>query len=318
MAIEERPSAATKRGRRSLLAGVVAVALLGGLTTVGIQTTAGATIIGPKIEICKGGPVSGSFQFSVDNSTTPVSVAVGTCKGVSVTAGTHTVKELASTTTTLSKIQIYIGTGTTNLATRTATVVVPETTNGEAGVRFVNQPATGSLKVCKVAGDPSILGNSYSFTESAGGVTVGPFAVTAGTLNPLNCSDITGYQIGTAVNVAELANPSTVVSNITVTGGGQSNTNLSAGTVTATVTSALTQVIYVDIPVVTQNPGGLEVCKNAGDPYVAAGPWNFSIAPYGQRCRPTGSACSRVSAAATSPWLQASTPSPSRSAHRTS
>ncbi len=282
MAIEERPRAATKRGRRSLLAGVVAVALLGGLTTIGIQTTAGATVIGPKIEICKGGPVSGTFQFSIDQTTT-VSVAVGTCKGVSVTSGTHTVTEVKdpSGATTLKSIQIYLGTGTVNLATRTATVVVPETTNGEAGVRFANQPAIGQLKVCKVAGDPSIVGNSYSFTESAGGTTVGPFAVTAGSLNPLNCSDITPYQIGTAVNVAELANPTTQVSNITVTGGGQTNTNLSAGTVTATVTSALTQVIYTDVPVVNQNPGGLEVCKNAGDPFVGAGPWNFSITPFG-------------------------------------
>jgi hypothetical protein len=278
MAIEERPRAATKRGRRSLLAGVVAVALLGGLTTVGIQATASAaTITGPKIEICKGGPVSGTYQFSVDQQTT-VSVAVGTCKGVGVTTGTHTVTELVDTSglTSLSKIQITPSTaGTGNVGTRTATVNVTETTNPL--VRFVNEPNSSLLKICKVAGDPAINGKSFTFEETAGGSTIITSGVIAAPAGQESCSDVTTYQTGTKVSVAELLDGTTDVSNISATGGTLSGTSLTAGTTTVTLTGAVTQVIYTDVPHVIRPPGYLEVCKNAGDSFVAAGPWTFWI-----------------------------------------
>ncbi len=282
MSQAERPGAATKRGRRSLLAGVVAVALLAGLTTVGVQA-AGASVTGTRIEICKAGAVSGSFPFSVDGSTTPVWVTVGTCRGVSVEPGTHTVQELADTSgaTVLQRIQLFPSNsvGTKDVATRTATVTVP--INGNVITRFVNEPNTSVLKVCKIAGDPAILGQSFSFTETAGGTTVGPMSVVAGSTNPLNCTDVTQYQVGTKVNVAELATPGVQASSIDVIGGTASNVNLSAGTVTATVGASVTEVIYTNVPVVNQPPGYLEVCKNAGDSYVGAGPWTFTITDAG-------------------------------------
>ena len=215
--------------------GSVAAALRG-LTTVGIQA-AHATMIGiTRVEVCKGGPLSnGTFLFSVNGSTTPISVAVDTCKGVAVKPGSNTVRELADTSglTRLGKIQITPATaGVSNLATRSATVFVPR--GGEVIARFVNEPTTSLLKVCAVAADPALLGDTFSFTESANGTTIGPTSVIAGTTNPLNCTSVTTYPTGTAVNVAQLPIPGFGgVSNVLVTGGVLNNINLSAGTVTA-------------------------------------------------------------------------------------
>ena len=285
MSQRRRDRTTPNRGRRPLLAGVVAAALICGLLTVGIQA-AHATMIGiTRVEVCKGGPVSGTFPFSVDGSTTPVWVAVGTCKGVAVKPGSNTVKELGDTSglTRLGKIQITpASAGVSNLATRTATVFVP---SGEGVItRFVNDPAIGVLKVCVVADASSLelIGQSFAFTQTVSSKTVGPISIVAGppSLDPLNCSEGTSYAIGTAVNVAELPEPDVFGSNITVIGGTASNVNLSAGTVTATVTSTLTQVIYTNVGF--GPPGGnIEVCVEAGDSTVPAGPWTFTITPYG-------------------------------------
>ncbi len=75
----------------------------------------------------------------------------------------------------------------------------------------------------------------------------------------------------------ENATPGTAVQDISVTGGTGSNSNLAAGTITATVGSGVTEVDYTNYIPVAQNPGYLEVCKNAGDAYVPYGPWSFGI-----------------------------------------
>ncbi len=280
MSTSERPVAATKRGRRSLLAGVIGLALLGGMTMTAGVHPAGAVVVGTKIEICKGGQVSGSFLFSVNNSPTPISVAVGTCKGVSVAPGRNTVRELPdlSGLTMLSKITVNPSTaGSGDIASRTATVTVP--TGGNVAVRFVNASNSGALKVCKVAGNGVPVGQSFTFTESAGGSTVGPFAVAAGATSGASCSYLTDYQVGTNVNIAETATPGIAATSIVVSGPGsmRSHLNLSAGTVTATVGSGVTEVDYTNSVVVNQPPGYIEVCKNAGDSYVAPGPWTFTL-----------------------------------------
>ena len=48
-------------------------------------------------------------------------------------------------------------------------------------------------------------------------------------------------------------------------------------TVTATVTSAITEVIYTNVPDLACMPGYIEVCVNAGDSFVPAGPWTFTV-----------------------------------------
>lgn len=279
MSRNPRPSAATKRGRLSALAGIVAVALLGGVTVgvAGVQSAGAATITGPKIEICKSGPVTGSFLFSVNESETPISVKVGTCVGVAVTAGPNTVSELVDPTgaTTLNSIQVTPSTAlvSKSIANRTATVNVPAVT-GNVAVTFGNVPNTGGLKICKLAAtnSPSLIGESFAFTETAGGSVVDASAIANGA-----CSQLTSYQVGTQVAIQENATPGTAVQSISVSGGTGSNQNLAAGTITATVGSGVTEVDYTNYIPVVQNPGYLEVCKNAGDAYVPYGPWSFGI-----------------------------------------
>jgi len=277
MSTVERPVAASKKGRRSLLAGVAALALLGGMS-LGVHQ-AGATVV-TKVEICKGGPVSGSASFSVNGSTTPVVIPVGSCRGVLVPPGVNTIRELPDNSglTKLGNIMINPTTaGTGSVATRTATVTVP--VGGNVAVRFVNQPNGSVLKVCKVAGSGVPVGQSFTFTENAGGQTVGPFAVAAGTAPGQSCGYATDYQVGTKVSIAEVATPGIAATSIVVSGTGasQSNTNLNAGTVTATVGSGITEVDYTNSVVVNQPPGYIEICKNAGDPFVAPGPWMFTL-----------------------------------------
>jgi hypothetical protein len=277
MSTRERRGAASKMGRRGVLAGVAALGLLGGMS-LGVHP-AGASVV-TKVEICKAGQVSGSASFSVNNSTTAITIPVGTCRGVIVPPGVNTIRELPDTSglTTLARIAINPTTaGTGNLATRTATVTVP--TGGNVAVRFFNQSNSGVLKVCKAAGMGVPVGQSFTFTENAGGQTVGPFAVAAGALPGQSCSFLTDYQVGTKVNVAETATPGIAATSIVVRGPGsaQTNTNLSAGTVTATVGTGVTEVDYTNSVVVNQPPGYIEICKNAGDPFVAPGPWTFTL-----------------------------------------
>ncbi|MGO8871886.1 MAG: hypothetical protein ACLQPH_10905, partial [Acidimicrobiales bacterium] len=164
--------AATRRGRLSALAGIVAVALLGGVTVgvVGVQSAGATPISGPKIEVCKSGPVSGNFDFTVD-STLSLVVAAGTCKGVPVAAGTNTVTEAVDPTgaTILNSIQVTPATAlvSKSIPNRTATVNVPAVT-GDVAVTFGNIPNTGGLKICKLAAtnSPGLIGESFAFTET--------------------------------------------------------------------------------------------------------------------------------------------------------
>ncbi|MGO8870395.1 MAG: hypothetical protein ACLQPH_03170 [Acidimicrobiales bacterium] len=279
MSRNPRPSAATKRGRLSALAGVVAVALLGGVTVgvAGVQSAGAATINGPKIEICKSGAVTGSFNFYVNNSATPVSVAVGTCVGVGVTAGLNTVTEAVdpSGATSLNSIQVTPATAlvSKSIPLRTAIVNVPAVT-GNVAIVFGNIPNTGGLKICKLAAtnSPGLIGESFAFTETAGGNVVDASAIANGA-----CSQLTSYQVGTQVAISENATPGTAVQSISVSGGTGSGENLAAGTITAKVGSGVTEVDYTNYIPVVQTPGYLEVCKNAGDAFVPYGPWSFAI-----------------------------------------
>ncbi len=282
MLTRERPQAATKRGRRTLLTGVVAVALLGGMTvSVAAASVAGASTT-RSIEVCKAGPVAGSFSFTLTtNSDTAktFSLTSGQCKTFAA-AATNTVVEALDATgaTHLGSIALVPNTGTTSVGTRTAHVDVAA--GSETTATFTNEPTYGQLKVCKSEyNSPSLIGEPFSFTESAGANTVGPFSVDAAATANTSCGGLTRYQVGTRVNIAELPSSGSSVYSITVTHGTESNVNTTAGTVTATVgppTVGTTIVDYANwIPPTTQT-GSIEVCKQAGDQFVS-GSFNFVL-----------------------------------------
>lgn len=226
MAVGTRPQSGARRRRGSVLKGLLSLALLAGMALeVGLtNATAGASTSGKStLEVCKSGSVSGSFQFksSVLNGGMPFSVAAGSCVSFSVSAGKYTVRELPDPTgqTTLKAIEVVptIDLVSSSISNRNVTVQVPG--GSDVSLQFVNQPASGKLKVCKVAGDPSLVGRVFSFTEQAGGKPTAAFNVVAGLKSPLSCGPLTSYKVGTTVNIAEIATPNIVTSSITVTGG---------------------------------------------------------------------------------------------------
>jgi len=245
----------------------------------GIASASSRASTAGTLEICKIGHVTGTYDFVLNNTTT-VPVAAGSCVDESVAAGKNTVMEMADPTgnTILTAIAVTPPSAklSQSIGTRKAKVSVPA--GGDVAVSFTNSPTSGELKVCKVAGDPSLLGDPFSFTEAVNSGAAGtPFSVIAGTASNPGCSALTAYQAGTTVNVAELVPSGIYVSGISVTGeAGTPNTNLGAGTTSLTIGSGVNVVTYTDTPTVTPSPGWIEVCKGAADKFVT-GSFNFTI-----------------------------------------
>ncbi len=273
MLTRERPKAATKRGRRTLLTGVVAVALLGGMA-VSVASASVAGAAARSIEVCKLGNVPGSFNFTLNGETT-FSLVSGGCKTLTALAS-NTVVEAASTTTHVSSIVLVPNTGTVSVANQSATVKVASGSSTTA--TFTNVPSYGQLKVCKVAAanSPSLIGQSFSFTERTANSVVGPFSVSAASKPDTSCGGLQRYQVGTRVNISEAATAGTQVTNVGVTGGSLSSWSGQNATAIVGPSNVTTVVNYTNgiTPIVLN--GAIEVCKQAGDSYVS-GTFNFEL-----------------------------------------
>jgi hypothetical protein len=249
--------------------------------TLGVTANAGvagAATTGT-VQVCKTGNVTGSFPFSVNSGET-FYVAVNHCTDVTVDTGENLVTELVSASTTLKSISVSPTTANVvhkvkNSLSQAGYAKVDVNAGQDVTVTFKNQPAIGSLKVCKIAGSPELLGQSFSFTEQAGGTTVGPFGLTA-EAPPGDCSAPTSYPVGTVVNIAETtpSDPDIYVSSVT----GAGVDGYAGYDAVATVQpGGVTVVTYTNSVAVTSASGYLEVCKQAGDSFVSPGPWNFAI-----------------------------------------
>ena len=239
------------------------------------------------IEICKSsrfGMAGRPFQFTISTSSgtsAPFTVFGGGCSGpISTPAGLNTVVEAPT-----KGLQVFAITSrhviSKDLATGTIVVRVKafSTPADERLVTYVNQPIPADgLKVCKSAAtdSPSLVGQPFSFTENGGPA----YSVLAGTVAAPNCGPVTPYQLGTDVDVAELATPGTHVSDITVSDNRGSNFDTAAGTVTATIGSGVTIVTYTNAVTIGRPDGFIEVCKSAGDGYVR-GSFDFTITDAG-------------------------------------
>jgi hypothetical protein len=274
------------RLRRVRLRGAAVMAALGVLVLVAAACDPPASGGGGSstgtIEICKdaaNGMTGKVFSFRLNNGT-PFNVTGGSCSGPkSAPAGTNTVTETPAAGTELQSVSVTPPGNAqgVNLATSTATVTVTggSTAANETLVRFFNQPqggTTGLLKVCKAAADSSLIGSSFSFTENGGPA----FSVAAGSAGAPNCDGGKQYDVGTRVNVAELASAGTHVASITVSDGRGSNVSTSNGTVTATVGTGTTIVTYTNALNLPAQKGYIEVCKDAGDQFVT-GSFTFTI-----------------------------------------
>ena len=265
---------------------VFAVALLTPLLAgVFLATPAGAvtkaTAKPGSIEICKVGNniTNTSVQFTL-NGGSPITVAVGGCSdAISAPAGLNTVKELIPSGTQVQKIQVkpairLVG---KNKGAGTVTVNVPAGSTGhrETVVTYTDEPQgglNGNLKICKVAGDPSLLGDKFSFTENGGSA----FSIAAGSPPGGICSSLTSWPQGTVVSVAELPTSGTEVSSISVSDGRGSNVDTVDGTVDATIGEGVTTVTYTNIPTPPPQTGYMEICWYGTDPY-AGGTFDYAV-----------------------------------------
>jgi hypothetical protein len=229
------------------------------------------------LEICKAaanGMAGKSFSFSVDGGA-GIAVTGGGCSGpMSVAAGSHTIVEAPTAGLQVKAIKAnHLVSKDITHGTVTVTVKAGSTAATETLVTYINEanPALG-LKVCKQTPAPSLVGDSFSFTENGGPA----FSVAAGSMGSPVCGPVTKFKLGTVVNVAELATAGTHVSGITVSDGRGSNVNTAAGTADATIGAGVTIVTYTnDVNVIAQT-GFVEVCKSALDPFVN-GSFDFTI-----------------------------------------
>jgi hypothetical protein len=262
--------------------------------TIGVSANvgvAGAVTPGTTIEVCKTGNVSNptpaGFPFSINGGTT-FYVGVGQCVTEPVTAGQNLVTELVDPTgaSTLKSIHVspttaLVASHVRNSLSQAGYAKVNVASGTDVTVTFKNQPAIGQLKVCKIAGSPDLVGQTFSFTEQAGGTIVGPFPVVAEPAGgTINCGGLTSYPVGTVVSIAEAATPGVFVSSVTGTGVSWTTGQDATATVQPGGTTVVTYT-NSDIPP-PPTFGYLEICKTAGDKFVGAGPWNFTISGNGQ------------------------------------
>jgi hypothetical protein len=270
-----------------------------GITTATFTNAAFATL-----EVCKiaSDPATASqtFQYTV-NGGAPISVHAGQCSlPVVVPAGTATVNEVGKTNFHLVGVTA-VGPTLDNRLTSAptanpATVSVPfGGVANETVVSFTNAVDTGQLKICKVSTEPTLQGVTFNFTYTYtvnGLVTNGTAGLTPGSCSSLSGSipvvDGNGNPI--PVSVAEVLQPTALVSNIAVANGTLVTSNLAAGTSTVNVATGVTLVTYTNV----RTPlGTLQVCKIAADASTATQTFQFSVnggaaisVPAGQ-CSPT-------------------------------
>jgi len=229
------------------------------------------------LQICKvagaGVAVGTPVTFSVAGS--PVTVLAGPAPGGScsapliVAAGATLIAESAYAGTALSSVTtlpggLLVG---SNLTAGTATVMVNAGTQTIATFlnTIVSDTPLGTLEICKLSGAGITPGMSFSF--NAGGT---PITVVAG-----SCVAAATFPVGSSVVVAEIPSTGTTVSAIGVLPADRQNAvNLSAGTVTVTIGSGLTEVDF------TNTAGGLgllKVCKIAGSGVTPGTRFSFSM-----------------------------------------
>jgi hypothetical protein len=248
-------------------------------TTTAIFTNKGVT---GYVEVCKnaapGSGLTGSFEFTITGAmgfSDVVSVPVGACSdSIQVPAGQVQVQETGDAATYVVSISTVPAANliSSDLDSATANVAIAAgDVSTETIVTFVDSPSV--LKICKVAGDDSLLGQDYTFTANGTSVTVPAGPPPGGT-----CVLVPGiYRAGTTVNIAENIVPGTEVSSITVSPADREvpgANDPTDGTDSVVLGSGETVVTYTNIPA---PPGLLKICKVAGTGVTTGSLWTFTV-----------------------------------------
>jgi hypothetical protein len=227
------------------------------------------------IELCKQAdpdypplPVLFSFTLTAGPffSKGPIVVPVGSCSPpIQVPSGVIIITEAPQVGVAVENVTAYsydqFGNYIDELDSwtppeQTATVtVMPGGVNLETVATFTNYAAPpGTLKICKIAGTPSLVGTPFTFTASDG-TNQHRDIVNAGPAPGGNCVIDGTWPVNDPVTVTETIPPGVSVSSITVEPPDRGGPpNLSGGYVTVTIGSGFTEVDFTDV-VATVPPG---------------------------------------------------------------
>jgi hypothetical protein len=234
------------------------------------------------LEICKDAaspnPASGSFSFTVSGVTGTFTVPVGGCTfPIQVRAGAVTVTELAVAGTALTGVTAFsigpTGSQVNQLISPPSPGGLSAIVNVQAGgenletqAHFVNASiATGTLKICKVAGSGVIVGTTFSI--SAEGTTYHVPAGVGGTSTTEQCVIANTFSVGSTVPVVETVPSGGAAAFSVVSTAGNTSGSCAAGSTTCTanvpIGTGITEVTFTNTvpPAAT---GQLKICKVAG------------------------------------------------------
>jgi hypothetical protein len=195
------------------------------------------------LEVCKasdGSGVTGTFRFTVGRET--VDVPVGACSApLQLPAGVVGITEEAVPGVGVTDIAVSPASRavSSSVADRSAQVTVVEGNLAtQTLVTFTNRSEMGPLTVCKVAGAGVVPGTNFTFV--VGGQAI---AVPAG-----QCSAASRFPYGAEVTVAEVLDPATRVSDISVIPPGRTvgAPSLTDGTATVVIGPGVTQVTFTN------------------------------------------------------------------------
>jgi len=245
------------------------VAVAGGDESTTTIVTFTNVLVQGYVEICKS-QVSGaglegqSFSYTVEGAmgfAGTANVLVGSCSNpiyapaghVNITEGGSSAFVTSITTQPSGRLM------ESDLLAGTATVAVIPAVAGavsnESIVTFTNNSA--QLKICKIAGDSTLIGQSYSFSANGGT----PFSVTAGA-SPGHCVLAGRYRAGTSITVTEGPSAGQAVSGISILPSGRTfvrgGSDFLGQSATLTLGPGETVLTYTNV---LASPGLLKICK---------------------------------------------------------
>jgi hypothetical protein len=200
------------------------------------------------LTICKAkkNGAKGDFTFTVEDRT--VTVAAGQCSpSIRVLAGDVTVTEVPSIGYALANCTTVPSGRLVACHRQAGQAVVRVAAGGIAKqtiVTFTNRRASGTLKVCKVAGDGVAQGSSHSFLVDGQRVVVKAGAAPGG-----SCAIAGSFPVGTQVDVVERVKATERVSAIVVRPADRvvGTPDLEAGKVTVGMATGVTEVTFTDV-----------------------------------------------------------------------
>jgi hypothetical protein len=267
------------RGRGTRAAAIAGA--IGGAFLVFAIWAGAASAANGSLEICKSG-LNGAagqtfkiaYQKGSTGAQTTVTVTGGSCNAaISVPIGTYILTEdLTSGQWVMSGDNVTPSSAWVSDNVRRGIVKVTVTANQETQAEFVNSPAGATVKVCKWSASPALQGAQYSFNVN------GQTVIAAAGKNAANagCSTALSTFPGTRLKIQESVPSGETVASVTFNGASVSST---AGLVKVTATTGANVVVFEDEPLGPPQTGYIEVCKDAGDEYVAhaTDPFTFTI-----------------------------------------